>query len=335
MRPIHTLLAAVLFVGVAARGAAANDSMAEVAIGGLVLKESAEISLDREDLYLSQDEVRVDYLFTNTGPDDITALVAFPLPDQDYGDDSQPSYIYKKDLDFRTTVDGKPVAYDLVEQAIIDGRNVDGEIAEFGLSAAQDFDTFDATVRKLSPGQQEKARALGLIRTNDLTGENLAWLPGWKTRTLITRKQVFPAGKTVAVKHRYKPLAGGSVGGALTPGTRTRETLAEYEDAYCIDKPWLAAFDRSYDKWRNPNSEYSNPYEEIWLRYVLSSGANWKGPIKDFRLVVDKGKASNLVSFCAEGVRKIAPTQFEVRKTNFEPEDDLRILIVKWFKEQQ
>jgi hypothetical protein len=37
------------------------------------------------------------------------------------------------------------------------------------------------------------------------------------------------------------------------------------------------------------------------------------------------------VSFCAEGVQKIAPTQFEVRKTNFEPKDDLAILIVEWY----
>lgn len=335
MKPLPALLAAACLALLAPSGARANDSMAEVAIGGLVLTESPDIALDREDLYLSQDEVRVDYRFTNTSSRDIEALVAFPLPDQDYGDDSQPSYIYKKELGFHTTVDGKPVAYDLVEQAIIDGRNVDREIAAFGLSASQDYDAFNAAVRRLSPGQQEKAKSLGLIRTNDLTGADLAWLPGWKTRTLVTRTQLFPAGRTVAVKHRYKPLAGGSVGGALTPGARTKETLAEYESAYCVDPPWLSAFDRAYDKWRNPDNEYSNPYEEIWLRYVLSSGANWKGPIKEFRLVVDKGKTTNLVSFCADGVRKIAPTQFEVRKTNFEPSDDLRILIVRWFKEQQ
>jgi hypothetical protein len=38
------------------------------------------------------------------------------------------------------------------------------------------------------------------------------------------------------------------------------------------------------------------------------------------------------VSFCAEGVKKISPTQFEVRKTDFEPTQDLNVLIVDWWK---
>jgi hypothetical protein len=78
--------------------------------------------------------------------------------------------------------------------------------------------------------------------------------------------------------------------------------------------------------------EVGAPYTEWWIGYVLSSGANWKGSIKDFRLVVDKGKPESLVSFCAEGVNKISPTQFEMKKTNFEPKDDLNILIVEWYQ---
>lgn len=46
--------------------------------------------------------------------------------------------------------------------------------------------------------------------------------------------------------------------------------------------------------------------------------------------MVDKGKAENIVSFCMSGVKKISPTQFEVRRKNFEPEGDLQILIVDW-----
>ena len=65
------------------------------------------------------------------------------------------------------------------------------------------------------------------------------------------------------------------------------------------------------------------------IAYILKTGANWKGPIRDFRLVVDKGDAKNLVSFCAEGVKKIGPTQFEVRKRDFTPKDDLNILVLK------
>ena len=65
------------------------------------------------------------------------------------------------------------------------------------------------------------------------------------------------------------------------------------------------------------------------VEYILTTGANWAKPIGDFRLVVDKGKPGNLVSFCGEGVRKISPTQFEMRKRNWRPTRDLEVLILE------
>lgn len=46
--------------------------------------------------------------------------------------------------------------------------------------------------------------------------------------------------------------------------------------------------------------------------------------------MVDKGKPENMVSFCMTGVKKIPPTQFEVRRKKFEPKGDLEVLIVEW-----
>ena len=57
----HLSLAAALSL-VAAPSAApalANDSEAEWALGGLTLKPNADISMDKEELFLSVDEVRV------------------------------------------------------------------------------------------------------------------------------------------------------------------------------------------------------------------------------------------------------------------------------------
>jgi hypothetical protein len=38
--------------------------------------------------------------------------------------------------------------------------------------------------------------------------------------------------------------------------------------------------------------------------------------------------AGNILSLCIDGIRKTGPTTFEVDKTNFRPEHDLRLLIV-------
>jgi Domain of unknown function (DUF4424) len=43
---------------------------------------------------------------------------------------------------------------------------------------------------------------------------------------------------------------------------------------------------------------------------------------------VDKGSPDNIVSFCGSGVRKISATQFEMRRTNWRPDRDVRVLIL-------
>ncbi|MCA3555261.1 DUF4424 family protein [Aestuariivirga sp.] len=331
MKRTYALAVLALLACMAAPRAEANDSMAETPIGGLVLTRSSSIALDREDLFISPEEVRVDYLFTNTGTEDIETLVAFPLPDQDYNSESVPAYNLRKELGFHTTVDGAPVQYQIVLQAIAGGKDVTDELAEAGLDPDQDWNALQASLRALDPAKVEALRKRGLIVEEDGGGEGPVFSSTWKIRTIVTRKQVFPAGRTVAVSHRYKPLAGGSVGGSLYRQYRN-ETLPYYKEKYCVEDSWIAALDKTVARRTPPGQEFPEIYTETWLGYVLSSGANWKGPIRDFRLVIDKGRAENMVSFCAEGVKKISPTRFEVRKTDFEPREDLNILIVEWIK---
>ena len=157
--------------------------------------------------------------------------------------------------------------------------------------------------------------------------------PNWQVQAHVTREQVFPAGKTMVVEHSYKPVIGGSVGGMLERASRKEQGFKGYAAAYCIDQSFIKGFDkrRCSRRKESDGNEVDQFYVEHWLDYVLKSGANWKGPIKDLRLVADKDKPGNLLSLCMTGVRKISPTQFEVRKTNFEPTQDIRILIAEFY----
>ena len=94
---------------------------------------------------------------------------------------------------------------------------------------------------------------------------------------------------------------------------------------YCADAAFLAGLDRM-GKAASP--EYPILPEQR-VSYILTTGANWRAPIGDFRLVVDKGEAENLVSFCGSGVRKISPTRFEMRRADWRPDKDLHVLIVR------
>jgi hypothetical protein len=70
------------------------------------------------------------------------------------------------------------------------------------------------------------------------------------------------------------------------------------------------------------------PFSESRIAYVLTTGANWSGPIGYFRVVVVKGRTDNLISFCANGVTKTGPTTFELVEENFLPDRDLEILLL-------
>ena len=59
---------------------------------------------------------------------------------------------------------------------------------------------------------------------------------------------------------------------------------------------------------------------------MLKTAQYWSGPIGRFRLVVDKGKAENMVAFCPASAKKISDTQFEWTATNFAPERDIEVV---------
>ncbi len=316
---------AVLLALAFATPARANDSMAEIGVGGLTLVKTNAVVMQSEDLFVSKDRITVDYVFLNTSGADVEALVAFPLPDVTYEPEIRiPGFV--DELGFTTTVDGKPLKLDVVQTALLAGRDVTARVTAAGLPVLADWDKFEKAVTAKTPAERKALIAEGLLK-NEGDEENPYWLAGWVTRTTVTRTQVFPAGRPVKVSHAYRPLAGGSVGSLLDARHRKEadyaEDIGKTRAKYCVDDAFLKALDAA----TRAKADALSP--ETWLSYVLTSGANWKGPIGRFRLVVDKGDPKNLVSFCAEGVKKIAPTRFEVVYPNFTPTQDLNVLIVE------
>jgi hypothetical protein len=334
---------ALLALGALAAPATANDSSAAIGLGGLELTQNDAISMDREDLFLSRQLVTVKYRFTNKSNSDVKTLVSFPLPPLPNGIDGYidaPSFSdWREQLEFRTLVDGEPAELGYREVVTLvgkaDAKGVEARLQALGwpIKHWDDYEFDQKYLAKLTPAEKDSLVAEGLLRKEP---DSDYYAPNWQIQAHVTREQLFPAGKTISVEHSYKPIAGGSVGGMLTAEFRKEtEYFGEYQAAYCIDNAFLKGFDKRFNAERARakarGDDYGVAYVEHWLDYVLKSGANWKGPIKDFRLVVDKEKPNNLVSFCMDGVKKIGPTRFEVRKSNFEPNRDIQILIAEFY----
>ena len=58
-------------------------------------------------------------------------------------------------------------------------------------------------------------------------------------------------------------------------------------------------FLRKLDRIAGDGQANSAMVQERRVSYVLKTGANWAGPIKQFRLSIDPGGKDRLVSFCA------------------------------------
>jgi hypothetical protein len=302
----------------------ANDSVAEHASGGLVLTRSADIDMESEDLFVSATEVRVAYVFRNRSAKPITATIAFPLPDWNFAEERDGDAAFPSG--FATRVDGKAVAMRVERKAVLKGVDRTADLRRLGLPLG---DGAGAALDRLPKAEQARLLAAGLADVDEYDagrGMERHLVPMWTVKESWYWDQAFPASRAVAIEHRYRPGAGASVGTPLTiPGFRAsaegRTTIARY----CLDSAFLAGVDRLA---RRAGGDGATLPEER-IGYVLTTGANWRAPIGRFRLIVDKGAEANLVSFCADNVRKISATRFESVRTNWRPARDLAVLIVK------
>ena len=339
---IGAVCAAVLF----AQPGVANDSMAGFAVGGLELRQTDAVRLLREDLHITMDEIRIDYVFRNETDEPVTGIVAFPLPPVG-GDDWFEGYALPQSgrmdyVGFRTLVDGEPVTMTPEHRITLDGVDRTADLLAIGVHAVavHNWEILELARREWTAEQEAALQAQGFV---DETGR-----PRWVLQSTYWREQSFAPQTEVRVSHRYHPVSGGSVD-SWFPGRdpslpRDDPQTAEQAEAraqyaamrdemrarYCVTPEDEA---RMHAQLAGETGVIGQAiFFSAEVDYILSTGANWRGPIKDFRLVVDKGSPDNLVSFCMDGVKKVSDTRFEVRKQDFEPKGDLNVLLVQWWR---
>lgn len=314
----------------AAAAALANDSTAELAAGGLVLTRSDGIEMRSEDLSISREAVKVHYVFRNVTGKDLTVLVAFPMPpitgDVDFIE-ALPTEDSENVLGFSTTVDGRAVKARVEQKAFFKGVERTALLRGLGVPLAPQTDATVAALDRLPQADKDRLLKLEMVVPNDYDAGK-GWehhlQPMWTLKTTYYWEQVFPAGRDLVVDHRYTPSVGQSAGTSVGQSWTTPREMAAMRARYCMDDAFMAAFRKA----QGAAGKQAIAFTEARIDYVLSSGGNWRKPIGDFHLTVDKGRPDSLVSFCAVGVRKTGPTRFESRRKDFRPARDLSILIL-------
>lgn len=326
-----SLLLAMLSAIVPIAQVLANDTMAELKTGGLSYLQSPDIAMEQEDLFISATEVRVDYVFHNTSDRDVEGVVAFPMPDITGGPDGDMALDDRESdnfLGFSVTQDGKPISPTLQQRVTATGVDWTEALVAAKVPMMPFSEKTIAALKDLPDATKALWLSRGLVYVdsydagkgwqNDLT-------PLWTLRSVYWWNTRFPAGQRVKVSHRYKPSVGGTVAMTFIADGKPTDRAAEYRQRYCTDADFLNTA-MKLEKAAAAGS--GSNYTESWISYILTTGANWHGPIGRFTLTVDKGNQKNFISFCGKDVKKIGPTTFQMKAEEFSPERDLDILIL-------
>ena len=337
---------------------AANDSAASVALGGIVLTRQPNISMESERLTISLSKIAVEYEFLNETDADISTEVAFPIPPYE---NSMEAGGIGDFSDFKLWVDGAELKYEVEAKAFaqrIDAtgravgskndvtpllRKYNVDIPSLGHYAEAKFDKV-VDFERLAPAARKTLVDARLVEVNDDQSQ-----PLWEVRKTYHWKQIFPAHKTLKVRHEYTPGFGfqGIPVAAFDQVSRSKYLKdggdsARYDVGLLRDSCAEASLQKlvfgqaSAALKVDPNNGYVGA---AWVDYILTTANSWKTPIKKFELVIEKGpKRDKLaypddwkyVSLCWDGaIRRVGPQHFEASLTDFVPKRELKLLFLR------
>jgi len=329
------MLRYVLTVALAlsAAPALANDSTAELGTGGLILSRNDAVAMQSEDLFISPEKVTVDYVFHNNTDKDVSAIVAFPMPDISGDPEEMPAIPENQSdnfLGFEVTIDGAPAKPELEQKVFALGIDISADLKAQNVPFNPFGDAAKAALAKLPKAVADDWVNRGIIiedpEGDSDQGATPSYAPWWQLRSTYWWRSTFPANKDVHVSHRYKPSVGGTSSVSFFYDGKFQGQYASYKTRYCMDD----TFENVVRKAAKDNPDGYPKYYESRIAYILTTGGNWAaGTIGKFKLTVDKGNAKALVSFCGDNVKKVGPTSFEMTAKDFYPEHDIDILLLE------
>ena len=277
----------------------------------------------QERLNISKNAIIVQYRFLNESNHDILTTVAFPMPPYGWNPGVDASNIEGPLESFSVLIDGRKIKIKKQRRALIGQRDVTNQLRDAGLSDTQIFENFAGMT--LEEGHNlSKQQAAKLTKFCALAGN----APTWKVAETAYWEQLFPSKKEIHVTHTYKPFVGMLYSvpyqgkqGFVSDIIPTILNKAPKEA--CHDKATRKALYRQIVSLVGQGASRAT----VWLdhiEYVLGTGRNWKGPISDFILTIEKESSDQIVSTCFPGKPKIVnPTTLEFRQRNYIPQDSL------------
>lgn len=316
--------------------ARAAESLTELTTGGLDFNKapgSAPVVLESEDVAVSLARVRFKYRLSTPGPAPVRVEATFHYPDLDFSDPDASYAIPGSDpvnfLDAKLKIAGAPSAMTMSQTATLDDKNVTRALATAGLPLVPVGD-FQSRLAAAAQPLRQSLEAGGLIKEVGTTaaGEPLLF-PTWTVKTVGVFTMMLQPAKPVEIELAYRPSVGLRPDSFLRKALRDNKNIgadaAEQMRMFCSDPAFL----RGVDAIAGAGEANVARIRELRIRILLRNPPAPPMAAFAYRLSVDKGKASRIVSFCAQNLIKTSPTTFVANMSNYVPQPDLNLLMIE------
>ncbi|WP_319531501.1 DUF4424 family protein [uncultured Cohaesibacter sp.] len=300
---------------------------AGLAAHGIHIDGAKDLTLQRQELYLSTQEIRLHYEFRNEASRDLQLRVSFPID----GIESRPAAIYIRGddrpvedpanfLDLAVSANGQAVVPEPRFLAIWD-KDITDELSAYNIPLNRFDPDYASKMADLPADVIEALREKGLV-DDDYSSRASSWMSEWYLEVDYAWVQVFPAGAVTTLDLVWHPMIHQNYLGKadLTSGSGPFDL-----EPYCLDSSVVDAFEQHGPE-TLMESDYSTSRR---LDFQWSREGGWSAPVGSFQLVIDRLNPEILFSTCQQGLKQVSPTRYELQATDYRPEESLQMLFIE------
>ena len=297
----------------------ANDTIGGLSAGGIEFEKTKDISMNKEILTISKKLVRVEYEFENISDHTINKKILFPMPFYSFNEGCSDERTYGDLENFKLWVDGKKIkTMKSIRAELPGGIDVTAKLKNMGFNEDDIANYMGVKSYCTEPNHnlpEKYTKNINLLIKEGLVGskplENV-YLPLWKTSHVYSWDQEFLPKKIVHVVHEYTPDT------EMHSGGTDFKNLSNLDSDFCFTNDTIKMAIKLQGR-------KDVLYDSI-VKYILVTGANWSGPIKDFTLNIKKDKQDEIVSLCFDGgFKKMDSLTVTSHIINFVPQKDLNV----------
>ena len=324
--------------------------------GSFIVSKNPHIVTRSELLQISQNKIRVSYIYENTSDEAQSIFIGFPVIRFDHQLNLPPLL---GTLDVRTWINGEEYQYENTDlksgeecrsrwlernrifydagYCFENDRSLKVFSNEGCIGKAVDFTPAEQTrIERLR--SEESVLGCSFIEHPNIpqieysASEYNYYL--FKT-TKNVREQYFEPGSFVEVVHEYVPNYTTGIFEYWVPYFRDLDKLSTHwffpylylqcatqADALVAVEAWEKFFERTQERRTWP----SGITDWRVIDYILTTGTNWRGPIGHFRLeIFDENPL--LISTCFEGLERVAENRYVFEAFDYVPTENLSVAL--------